>query len=87
MCKNCRKDFIETENFSWKCRTHRCEYAAEDDLWWCCLKKGFNSVGCKLQKHEALDNSSDEEDDRQKSKSNEMKNKRCQCCKEFGHLI
>ena len=43
------------------CRTHRSEYSTEDDLWWCCLKKGFKSPGCKLQKHEVFEN--DEEED------------------------
>ena len=23
MCKNCGKEYIETENFNWSCRTHK----------------------------------------------------------------
>ena len=34
VCKNCGKDYIETDNFNWSCRTHRSEYSGE--IWWCC---------------------------------------------------
>jgi hypothetical protein len=61
MCKNCKKEYKEEENFSWKCRTHRSEYSKEDDLWWCCLKKGMENKGCKLQKHECLEDEEDED--------------------------
>ena len=90
MCKNCRQDFYEENNFSWVCKTHRSEYSAEDDLWWCCLKKGFKSPGCKLQEHQAIENDDEDEFNQkedEKSKQIEMKNKRCLCCKQFGHRI
>lgn len=61
MCKNCKKEYKDNENFSWKCRTHRSEYNKEDDLWWCCLKKGMDNKGCKLQKHECLEDEEDED--------------------------
>ena len=53
-CKNCRKDYDENQNFSWKCWTHRSEYSEEDDLWWCCLAKGIEAKGCKMSKHEPI---------------------------------
>ena len=31
-CKNCTKDYIETENFNWSCRIHQGEWSGE--LWW-----------------------------------------------------
>ena len=37
VCKNCSKDYIETENFNWSCRTHRSEFSGE--IWWCCGKE------------------------------------------------
>lgn len=40
MCKKCNKEYKETENFSWKCRTHWSEFGGE--LWWCCGKSGYN---------------------------------------------
>lgn len=88
MCKNCKKDYKENENYSWKCRTHRSEYSQEDDLWWCCLKKG-NDKGCKLQKHESLDDEEDDDidEDKDSKKEKELKFKRCQCCREIGHNI
>jgi len=78
MCKNCKKEYKDNENFSWKCRTHRSEYSKEDDLWWCCLKKGMDNKGCKLQKHESLEDEDDEDiEDAEKVQENELKNKRC----------
>ena len=62
ICKNCRKDFNENENFSWKCRTHRSDYSVVDDLWWCCLAKGPDTKGCKQSKHEAIPEDEDEDD-------------------------
>ena len=85
-CKNCRKDFQESQNFSWKCCTHRSEYSKEDDLWWCCLKKGVEQKGCKLQKHEPLDEDEDEEELELKNKRR-IQFTRCLCCKELGHAI
>lgn len=88
MCKNCKKEYKENENYKWKCRTHRSEYSKEDDLWWCCLKKGIDNKGCKLQKHECLEDEEDEDiEEKEKNREKEMKLKRCQCCREIGHLI
>ena len=87
MCKNCKKEYKDNENFSWKCRTHRSEYSKEDDLWWCCLKKGIDNKGCKLQKHECLEDEDDDDMIDKKQAENQMKFKRCQCCREIGHLI
>ena len=57
LCTNCGKEYRETENFQWKCRTHWSEFGGE--LWWCCGKSGFNAAGCKLQKHVCADEEGD----------------------------
>ncbi|PFH36045.1 hypothetical protein BESB_056960 [Besnoitia besnoiti] len=52
-CKNCGKDYEETENYNWSCRTHHSEYGGE--MWWCCGKLGKNALGCRFSKHESKD--------------------------------
>ncbi|KYK64045.1 putative ankyrin repeat protein [Toxoplasma gondii TgCatPRC2] len=52
-CKNCGKDYEETENYNWSCRTHHSEYGGE--MWWCCGKLGKNAPGCRFSKHESKD--------------------------------
>ena len=85
-CLNCKKEYKEDENFNWKCRTHRGEYSEQDDLWWCCLKKGFDTVGCRTSKHiPEIDKGSDDEDKDQLGKTQQQI--KCHCCKEKGHSI
>ena len=83
VCKNCGKDYTETENFNWSCRTHRSEFSGE--IWWCCGKSGSDQPGCKYNKHE----SKDDDDAEQDEEFVEQKNIkiRCYCCKELGHTI
>ena len=37
LCKNCTKEFHESDNFNWSCKTHKSDYGGE--MWWCCGKK------------------------------------------------
>ena len=83
-CVNCKKDYNENQNFNWKCRTHRGEYSEQDDLWWCCPKKGVETLGCRTSKHmPEVDKGSD--DDHADLKI--QQSIKCQCCKEMGHSI
>ena len=82
-CKNCHKDFIESENFNWSCRTHRSAFSGE--IWWCCGKDSIDQPGCKYSAHVSKDDSDGEEEDF--VTQNKPANVRCQCCKETGHLI
>ncbi|EER06422.1 ankyrin repeat domain containing protein [Perkinsus marinus ATCC 50983] len=52
-CKNCNKEYMESANFNWSCRTHQSEFGGE--LWWCCGKTGKDAPGCKFAKHESKD--------------------------------
>ena len=84
VCKNCGKDYIETENYNWSCRTHRSEFSGE--IWWCCGKNTPDAQGCKYSKHESKeDEDEDGLDVEIKSKNNSKI--RCHCCKELGHTI
>jgi hypothetical protein len=60
-CKLCGKEYNENENFSWKCRTHWSAYGGE--LWWCCGKRGKHQKGCKLGKHQCIDDEEIDEED------------------------
>jgi hypothetical protein len=61
VCKNCSKDFLESENFNWSCRIHRSQYSGE--IWWCCGKAGFEQAGCKYSKHESKEEEDEENDE------------------------
>jgi len=81
MCKNCNKDFEDSNNFNWSCRTHYSQYSGE--MWWCCGKANNDALGCKFSCHEAKNEEEDEGFDR--DTGDIMKNKRCLCCRQFGH--
>ena len=84
VCKACGKDYSEKENFNWSCRIHRSEFSGE--IWWCCGKERQDQPGCKYSSHQ----SKDEEDEDMADDANQqkpIKNIRCYCCKEVGHLI
>lgn len=69
VCVNCKKFYKEDENFNWSCKVHTSQFG---EFWWCCGKTDKNAVGCKLWKHESMEN--------QKEKEEEMKNdKRLYC--------
>lgn len=40
-CKNCLREYTESENLNWSCRIHRGEWGG--DLWWCCGKTNRNA--------------------------------------------
>ena len=61
LCSNCGKEYKDSENFAWKCRTHWSEFGGE--LWWCCGKRGLNAPGCKMQKHVCADDDGEGSDD------------------------
>ena len=53
ICKNCLKEYNESDNFNWSCRTHRSEFGGV--IWWCCGKKNKDDPGCKFSQHESKD--------------------------------
>jgi hypothetical protein len=78
LCKNCTKEYHETDNFNWSCKTHKSEFGGE--MWWCCGKKEMNAPGCKTAKHESKEEEDDEENVK-KLESEDLKRKKCLCCK------
>ena len=50
MCKNCGKEFVESENFNWSCRINKSQWSGL--LYWCCGKNYETALGCKFSKHE-----------------------------------
>lgn len=46
ICRNCNKEYNESENYNWSCCTHRSEWGGT--MWWCCGKPKLNSPGCKF---------------------------------------
>jgi hypothetical protein len=54
-------------------------------MWWCCGKSNQDAMGCKFSSHEAKN---DEEDDALANEDGAIdKNKRCLCCKQYGHTL
>jgi len=87
-CKKCGKEYNETDNFNWSCRTHQCDFGGE--MWWCCGKLGKDAIGCKFAKHESKDDDDDlDEQERKEKEENEgglkTLNVRCYSCRELGH--
>lgn len=87
-CRHCGREYMESENFNWSCRTHHSEFGGE--MWWCCGKLGKEAPGCKYAKHEAKDDDDDmDEQDRKERDEQKAKildqNVRCFACKEIGH--
>ena len=82
VCKNCAKDYIETENFNWSCRIHQGSFSGE--IWWCCGKEQKDAPGCKYSKHESKEDEELLEDAGAAEKI--ITRLRCLCCKEAGHL-
>ena len=81
-CKNCARDYIETENYNWSCRVHMGEWSGE--IWWCCGKDNKDQPGCKYSKHESKEDDDDEDDI---LFERPLPNIRCMSCKETGHTI
>ena len=48
LCKNCSKEYNDSENYNWSCKTHQYPYSLDEEMWWCCGKKGKESPGCKM---------------------------------------
>ena len=88
ICKKCGKEYLEKENYNWSCRTHQSEWGGE--MWWCCGKNTKEAPGCKFSKHESKEDDEDEGADPEGNKEGDqkqLKNVRCNCCKEIGHKI
>mmetsp|Transcript_73701 Transcript_73701/g.168966 ORF Transcript_73701/g.168966 Transcript_73701/m.168966 type:complete len:606 (-) Transcript_73701:195-2012(-) len=90
MCRNCGREYVESENFNWSCTTHHSEFSGE--MWWCCGRLGREARGCKFSKHESKDDDDDEDLDDQEAterteqeKRSKLQNVRCFSCKEIGH--
>ncbi|CAI2385299.1 unnamed protein product [Moneuplotes crassus] len=81
MCKKCNKDFLESENYNWSCRTHTSEFTV---MYWCCGKSNKDAPGCTVGKHESRD---DEDDPTAEDKEEKHKYAQCLCCKETGHTM
>jgi len=86
-CKNCGNEYHENDNYNWSCKTHHYPtYSGEEEIWWCCGKRGKDVPGCKVGKHISKEDEDDEDDQKNKNKSN-YKMMKCYCCKEMGHLL
>lgn len=81
-CKSCNKEYLDKENFNWSCRMHLGEWSGE--IWWCCGKDKKDQPGCKYSQHESKDD--EEINDGDEAMPKPVKNIRCLCCKETGHL-
>lgn len=82
MCKKCKNEYTEKENFNWSCRTHQSAYG--ESMWWCCGKERKEAAGCIFGKHQSKD---DEEEQEEDGESDEKKNTICFSCKEKGHKM
>jgi len=87
-CKKCGKEYSESDNFNWSCRTHQSDFGGE--MWWCCGKLGKDAIGCKFNKHESKDDDDDLDEQEMKDKlehDNTMRNLNIKCysCGEVGH--
>ncbi|CAD7933181.1 unnamed protein product [Amoebophrya sp. A25] len=99
-CKRCGKEYMESGNFNWSCRTHSSEFGGE--MWWCCGKLGIQALGCKFGKHESKDDDEDwelkgpQKEEEGDGGQNEQEGKatrdatrdariRCYGCRELGH--
>lgn len=51
ICRWCQKEYSESENYNWSCRTHRGEFG--DHMYWCCGKTSKDAPGCQVRKHES----------------------------------
>lgn len=69
------------DNFKWSCRIHQSDYSGE--VWWCCGKADKNAPGCKTNSH--LEKNDEELEDLEEDTVYHM-NKRCLCCREYGHV-
>lgn len=74
LCKNCGKDYVDSENYNWSCRIHQSEFSGE--MWWCCGKTTKEAVGCKFKKHE-IRNEDQEDEDAEGKNENAKKHLRC----------
>ena len=72
-CKNCNREYLDSANFNWSCRTHQSEFGGE--MWWCCGKIGKDAPGCKFSKHESKDDEDDLEDQRAEQDKEKEKDK------------
>lgn len=43
ICKNCQKEYLESDNFNWSCTTHQAEWGGK--MWWCCGKTSKDAQG------------------------------------------
>lgn len=81
ICKNCKKYFIEKDNFNWSCTTHPSEYG-ESKFFYCCGATDREAPGCKKSKH-VSEEASEQDQTRKTFNSTRLK---CLTCGDFGHL-
>ncbi|CAG9333878.1 unnamed protein product [Blepharisma stoltei] len=79
VCKNCKKFFLESENFNWSCQTHSSQYSGQ--MWWCCGRKGELAKGCRTSKHIAKN----DEEEILREERRLRKQQFCTSCSESGH--
>ena len=65
ICKYCGKEYLESENFNWSCRTHRGEWGGT--MWWCCGKSSREAPGCKYSKHASKEDEDDFDDQKEEN--------------------
>ena len=76
-CKNCFKEYIDSENFNWSCRTYRSEFSGQ--MWWCCGKTTKDALGCKFFRHISREDEEDEEDEKYVDDQDKSKTKTQKC--------
>lgn len=80
ICKNCKKYFMDKDNFNWSCAVHPSEWGTSQ-FYYCCGATVVEAPGCKMSKH-VSDELSKQQDHRPTlSKANLV----CSFCGEHGH--
>lgn len=75
-CSKCQKTYTEKDNFNWSCKTHL--GIIQNNIFWCCGKKGKDSDGCIVAKHQSNEEENEIEDEI-------VLFKFCTGCKKSGH--
>jgi hypothetical protein len=85
ICKNCQKEYLESENFNWSCITHKAEFGGK--MWWCWGKTSKDAQGCVFKKHESKEEEDDFTDLKERDNDKyKFRRVRCQWWKEIGHF-
>jgi hypothetical protein len=81
ICRNCKKYFMEKDNFNWSCTTHPSEYGTSK-FYYCCGATNKDSPGCRKSKH-VSEELAEQEETRKTIYHTKLK---CLTCGDLGHL-